>query len=80
MYVLGTPTSGCCSLKKVKNAPSQDLNGLYLLKSQIMVPSDPHCADGCIYMKDNDDYCFMNVNDGGADIQCEVGRHYINLL
>merc|ERR1711892_1508075 len=70
----GTTTAPCCNTKTVKDAPSgqEDLNGEYVLT----VSSNTHenCADGCIYTRNDEEYCFMNVaaDKAAGSITCDA--------
>merc|ERR1712212_353757 len=68
-------SSPCCQTKTVTNAPagSQNLNGEYVLKEAADDKPHENCADGCVYMKDDEEYCFMNVPmDKAAEIECDA--------
>merc|ERR1712106_1168629 len=73
-----TTSVPCCQTKNVVNAPAgkEALNGNYVLKpsSSSSTKPDPNCADGCIYTKGSDEYCFMNVPlNEAADVKCDAG-------
>merc|ERR1719167_86431 len=68
------PAAQCCNTKTVTNAPAAQeyLNGEYTLKSPGKDKPHENCADGCVYTKDGEDYCFMDVpKDESADIACD---------
>jgi len=68
------PAAECCKTKTVTNAPAAQeyLNGEYTLKSPGKDKPHENCADGCVYTKDGEDYCFMDVpKDESADIACD---------
>merc|ERR1712212_898880 len=68
-------SSPCCQTKTVTNAPagSENLNGEYVLKEAADDKPHENCADGCVYMKDDEEYCFMNVPmDKAAEIECDA--------
>ena len=70
---LATPP--CCQTKTVTNAPAgnENLNGEYVLKEAAGDKPHENCADGCVYMKDDEEYCFMNVPiDQAAEIECDA--------
>ena len=62
----------CCLTKTVRDATGEDskLNGVYTLKANEDSKPDPNCIDGCVYMKDNEEYCF--IEKSGATVDCEV--------
>merc|ERR1712179_292239 len=65
----------CCQTKTVTNAPAgnENLNGDYVLKEAAGDKPHENCADGCVYMKDDEEYCFMNVPmDQAAEIECDA--------
>merc|ERR1719158_1973585 len=67
--------SPCCEVKTVTNAPAgnENLNGEYLLKDTADDKPHENCADGCVYTKDGEEYCFMNVPvDQAAEISCDI--------
>ena len=68
----------CCPIKTVRDAIGEDskLNGVYILKTMEDSKPDPICIDGCVYMRDNEDYCF--INKPGPNVVCEVSIHFIN--
>ena len=65
----------CCLTKTVRDAPEGDskLNGVYTLKIKEDSKPDPKCMDGCVYMRDNEEYCF--IEKLGANTVCEVSIH-----
>merc|ERR1712013_390022 len=65
----------CCETKTVTNAPAgnENLNGEYVLKESADDKPHENCADGCVYTKDDEEYCFMNVPvDQAAEIACDA--------
>ena len=74
----------CCQTKTVRDAreqePCQDshLNGVYTLKTKepksvLDSKNDPTCAEGCVYVKDNVEYCFNETPQYSCrTISCEV--------
>ena len=69
-----TESSGCCTIKMVNKAPAEasDLNGVYTL-AEDGAKRENICIDGCVYVKDNEEYCFVAKTDAeGADVVCEV--------
>ena len=62
----------CCPIKTVKDASEEDshLNGVYTLKAKMDSKPSPECVDGCVYMRDNQEYCF--IEKPGATAVCEV--------
>ena len=68
----------CCQTKIVRDAreqePCQDshLNGVYTLKTKEDSKPDPICVDGCVYVKDNKEYCFKEQAGASPTISCEV--------
>ena len=66
----------CCLTKTVRDAPEGDpkLNGVYTLKRREDFKPDPLCIDGCVYMKDNEEYCF--IDKPGPTAVCEVLIHF----
>ena len=74
-FVLGTTSTPCCAIKTVKNAPCGKayLNGEYVLQDSFAYKVNDSCADGCVYTKDDEEYCFMNVPPCEAsDIACNA--------
>merc|ERR1719184_667990 len=66
---------GCCQTKTVRDAPAavSDLNGVYTLKTKEDSKPDPNCMDGCVYMRDNEEYCFVSKPPSeGATVVCEA--------
>ena len=64
----------CCQTQIVENIPfpNEDLNGVYTLK-EIGNKPEEICYDGCIYAKDEDEFCFIEKPiQESADITCEV--------
>ena len=67
-------SSRCCAIQRVTNAPAEllELNGVYTLKGHGAKRADI-CIDGCVYVKDNDEYCFAATTSAeGADVVCQV--------
>ena len=62
----------CCPIKTVKDAPGEDskLNGVYFLKAKEEIKRDALCSDGCVYTRDNEEYCF--IDKPGPTVVCEV--------
>ena len=70
---------GCCQQKTVRDAPAEvsELNGVYTLKADEGSKPDPNCMDGCVYLRDNEEYCFVQKStEEGATVVCEVFQHY----
>lgn len=70
-----TAQEGCCHTKTVRDAPAEvsELNGVYTLKSDEGSKPDPNCMDGCVYLRDNEEYCFVQKSmEEGATVVCEV--------
>ena len=67
-----TRAPDCCPSKTVKDASEEDshLNGVYTLKAKMDSKPSPECVDGCVYMRDNQEYCF--IEKPGATAVCEV--------
>ena len=67
----------CCPIKTVTDAPGEDshLNGVYTLKSKEASKPDPKCVDGCVYLRDNKEYCF--IDKPGPTVVCEVSIHFL---
>merc|ERR1711936_1498981 len=66
---------GCCQQKTVRDAPAEvsELNGLYILKADEGSKPDPNCMDGCVYLRDNEEYCFVQKStEEGATVVCEA--------
>ena len=63
----------CCQTKTVRDAPEDsDLNGVYTLKTKKDTKPDPVCIDGCIYIRDNKEYCFKKQAGATPEVFCEV--------
>ena len=64
----------CCQTKTVRDAREQDshLNGVYTLKTKEDSKPDPICVDGCVYVKDDKEYCFKEQAGASPTISCEV--------
>ena len=62
----------CCPIKTVRDAAGEDskLNGVYVLKTMEATKRHPICTDGCVYIKDNEEYCF--TDKPGPTVVCEV--------
>ena len=71
-YLRPTKATECCPTKTVTDASGEDshLNGVYILKTMEDSKPDPKCLDGCVYMKNNLEYCF--IEKPGATVFCEV--------
>ena len=68
----------CCQTKTVRDAPAavSELNGVYNLKAKEDSKPDPNCMDGCVYLRDNEEYCFVQKStEEGATVVCEVAIH-----
>merc|ERR1711990_966261 len=66
---------GCCQTKTVRDAPAEvsELNGVYTLKADEGSKPDPNCMDGCVYLRDNEEYCFVQKStEEGATVVCEA--------
>merc|ERR1719483_1650109 len=72
----GTTTAPCCNTKTVKDAPAgqEDLNGEYVLNPSSATERHENCADGCIYTRNDEEYCFMNVaaDKAAGSITCDA--------
>ena len=68
----------CCPVKTVRDAHGEDskLNGVYILKTKEDSKPDPLCIDGCVYMRDSEEYCF--IDRPGPTAVCEVSIHFSN--
>ena len=66
----------CCPIKTVRDATGEDseLNGVYILKAKEDSKPPPICIDGCVYIKDNGEYCF--IDKPGPTAVCEVSIHF----
>ena len=65
----------CCLTKTVRDAPAEfsELNGVYTLKGKENSRPDPACMNSCVYLKDNEEYCFASKTlEEGATVDCEV--------
>ena len=51
----------CCLTKTVRDAPAEvsELNGVYTLKGKENSRPDPACMDGCVYLRNDEEYCFV---------------------
>ena len=61
-------------MKMVKDAPAgmKELEGEYELKETSSNKLHENCADNCVFTKDGEDYCFMDVpKKEAADITCD---------
>merc|ERR1719206_1714817 len=62
----------CCHTQVVSNAG--ELDGVYVLKKDLLNKPDPLCIDGCIYVNEKnmtEQFCFRFVSEfEGAEIQC----------
>merc|ERR1711915_153650 len=64
----------CCNVKMVKDAPAgmKELEGEYELKETSNNKLHENCADNCVFTKEGEDYCFMDVpKKDAADITCD---------
>ena len=68
----------CCPMKTVRDALGEDskLNGVYTLKTKEDLKPDPICMDGCVYTKDNEEYCFIDKTGTTGTVVCEVSIHF----
>ena len=66
----------CCLTKTVRDAPEEDLNGVFTLKTKEDLKPDPICVDGCVYAKDNKEYCFKEQAGAAPTISCEVPERF----
>ena len=68
----------CCRIKTVRDALGEDskLNGVYTLKTKEDSKPDPICLDGCVYTRDNQEYCF--IDKPGPSVVCEVSIFFSN--
>ena len=66
--------SDCCQTKTVRDAPKPDsrVNGVYTLKTELDSKPDPICIDACVYVKDNQEYCFREEAGATPTVDCEV--------
>merc|ERR1712226_285908 len=70
-----TRAEDCCQTKTVRDAPEEvsELNGVYTLKTKEDTKPDPSCMDGCVYLRDNEEYCFVEKpTEEGATVVCEA--------
>ena len=67
----------CCPIKTVRDAPGEDskLNGVYFLKTKDELKRHPLCSDGCVYTRDNEEYCF--TDKPGPTVVCQVSKKAI---
>ena len=75
-----TAQEDCCQTKTVRDAPAavSELNGVYTLKAKEDSKPDPNCMDGCVYMRDNEEYCFVSKPPSeGATVVCEVSINFL---
>ena len=75
-----TRAEDCCQTKTVRDAPEEvsELNGVYTLKTKEDTKPDPSCMDGCVYLRDNEEYCFVEKpTEEGATVVCEVSIHFL---
>merc|ERR1740136_407753 len=65
----------CCTKKIVTGATAEakGLVGTYTLLNDVADDKNPACFDGCVYVREGEEYCFQAVA-GGADIedQCDA--------
>ena len=61
-------------MKTVRDIQGEDskLNGVYTLKTKEDLKPDPRCVDGCVYMKDKEEYCFIDKKGPAGTVVCEV--------
>jgi len=76
LFLVGIVSVGaqqCCDVKNVTDHKTDaSMNGVYTLKNKTDTLPNPMCKDGCIYTKDNEDYCFMNIELAKApSVGCE---------
>ena len=75
-YVKSATDQPCCQTKTVKKAPDSNLDGVYTLKddgAKTVSKRDQLCIDGCVYVRDGEDYCFITAPIAdSADVQCKV--------
>ena len=66
----------CCPMKTVRDALGEDskLNGVYTLKTKENSKRDPKCKDGCVYTRDDKEYCF--IDKPGSTVVCEVSTYF----
>ena len=63
----------CCDTKIVENAPNENLNGVFTLKSAGMKRA-ALCMDGCVYVRDGEEFCFIEKPIAeSAEVECKVG-------
>jgi hypothetical protein len=65
----------CCETKTVSGAPAgmTELDGVYTLLKKEGNPREEVCIDGCVYLKDDEEYCFRETSkEGGAEVVCQV--------
>ena len=72
-----TPGGEGCCFKKVVSGTTNGMDGTFYYKKSFEGTPDPNCADGCIYTREGregEEYCFMAVSSGAADIndECEA--------
>ena len=69
----------CCQTKTVRGAAEEDsdLNGVYTLKTKEDSKPDPMCMDGCVYVKDHNEYCFKEHAGITPAVVCEVAKNII---
>merc|ERR1712226_586965 len=70
-----TRAEDCCQTKTVRDAPEEvsELNGVYTLKTKEDTKPDPSCMDGCVYLRDNEEYCFVEKpKEEGATVVFEA--------
>ena len=68
----------CCPMKTVRDAQGEDskLNGVYTLKTKVDLKPDARCVDVCVYMKDNEEYCFIDKKGPAGTVVCEVSINF----
>ena len=64
----------CCRTRTLRDAHDEDsdLNGVYTLKTEMDSKPDPICIDACVYVKDNQEYCFREEAGATPTVDCEV--------
>ena len=62
----------CCETKIVENAPNENLNGVFTLKSAGRKRATI-CMDGCVYVRDGEEFCFIEKPLAeSAQVECKV--------
>jgi len=60
----------CCPTMTVTGGSDNTLNGVYKLDHALESSPQPPCRDGCVYLKDGDQYCFSE-EDTGYNLECD---------